>query len=83
MEVRFINVKKMQIQYLSIKEAAKFLSVSPLTLRNWDKKGALAAYRNPINNYRVYRMDQMELFRRKIENSKNKQGGKKIDISIA
>ena len=42
-------------QYITLKEVAKILGVTPLTLRNWDKKGVLAAYRNPINNYRVYR----------------------------
>ena len=73
----------MEYKYISIKKAAETLGVSPLTLRNWDKKGTLVAYRNPINNYRVYRMDQVELFLRKIENSKNSRHGKKIDISIS
>ncbi len=59
------------------------IGVTPLTLRNWDKKRILTAYRNPVNNYRVYRLDQLELFLRKIENSKNKRGGKRIDISLA
>ena len=72
----------MELRYLSINNAAKILGVTPLTLRNWDKKGVLAAYRNPINNYRVYRMDQIELLLRKLENSKNKRGGRRIDISM-
>ena len=72
----------MERQYISIKDAAHMLGVTPLTLRNWDKKGILTAYRNPVNNYRVYRLDQIELFQRRIENSKNKSRGKKIDISI-
>ena len=73
----------MERKYLSIKEAARMVGVTPLTLRNWDKKGILTSYRNPVNNYRVYRADQMELFLRKIENSKNKRSGRRIDISIA
>ena len=72
----------MERRYLSIQEAAKILAVTPLTLRNWDKKGTLTAYRNPVNNYRVYRADQIELFLRKIENSKNQRGGRRIDISL-
>lgn len=72
----------MDRKYLTIKEVAKVLGVTPLTLRNWDKKGILIAYRNPVNNYRVYRMDQVELFLRRIENSKNRTKGRKIDISI-
>ena len=58
------------------------LGVTPLTLRNWDKRGILAPYRNPVNNYRMYRQDQIELMLRRIENSKNKRSGKKIDISV-
>lgn len=73
----------MDKRYLSIKETAARIGVSPLTLRNWDKKGTLIAYRNPINNYRIYRLDQVEILLRKIENSKNKRFGKKIDISMA
>ncbi|OHA00372.1 MAG: hypothetical protein A3C07_03470 [Candidatus Sungbacteria bacterium RIFCSPHIGHO2_02_FULL_47_11] len=72
----------MEIKYLSIKDAAKILGVVPLTLRNWDKRGVLTAYRNPINNYRVYRFDQIDLVLRKIENSKNKKNGRKIDIAL-
>lgn len=72
----------MELKYLSIKEAARLIGVTPLTLRNWDKRGVLTSYRNPINNYRVYRSDQVELFLRKIENSKNKKNGRKIDISL-
>ena len=72
----------MNRKYISIKDAAALLGVTPLTLRNWDKKGILTAYRNPVNNYRVYRMDQIELFQRRIENSKNKSRGRRIDISI-
>ena len=72
----------MDRKYISIKDAAEFLGVTPLTLRNWDKKGTLTAYRNPLNNYRVYRLDQIELFLRRIENSKNKRRGRKIDISL-
>lgn len=69
-------------KYLTIKEASEILNVSPLTLRNWDKKGILTAYRNPVNNYRVYKLDQVQMFLRKMENSKNKKNMKKIDISI-
>ncbi|MDP3727011.1 MAG: MerR family DNA-binding transcriptional regulator [bacterium] len=45
----------MNERYLSIREVSKIIGVTPLTLRNWDRKGLLAAYRNPVNNYRMYR----------------------------
>lgn len=43
-----------QSQYLTIKEAAELLDVTPTTLRNWDKAGKLAAQRDPLNGYRLY-----------------------------
>lgn len=70
----------MDRKYLTINEAAKIVGVTPLTLRNWDKKGLLTAYRNPLNNYRVYRLDQIEVLLRKIENSKEGQRTRKIDV---
>ncbi len=79
----FFIFSSMEQKYLSIKDAARLIGVTPLTLRNWDKKGVLTSYRNPVNNYRVYRSDQIELFLRRIENSKNKRGGRRIDISMA
>ncbi len=57
-------------KYLTIKDVAKILGVTPLTLRNWDKVGKLKAYRNPINNYRVYKREEIDLFLRKIESSR-------------
>ncbi|MFZ2522029.1 MAG: helix-turn-helix domain-containing protein [Minisyncoccia bacterium] len=46
--------------YITIKQASKILGVSPLTLRNWDKKGKLKAHRHPMNNYRVYKISDLE-----------------------
>ncbi len=56
--------------YLTIKEVANLLGVTPLTLRNWDQKGKLKALRNPINNYRIYKAEEIELFLRKIESKR-------------
>jgi len=68
------------MKYITIKEASKLIHVTPLTLRNWDKKGVLKPYRNPINNYRMYRLDQIEGFLRRIEQSRVKQTKRKIDL---
>ena len=54
-------------RYLTVNEVAKLLGVTPLTLRNWDKTGKLAALRNPLNNYRIYKREDIDLFLRKIE----------------
>jgi excisionase family DNA binding protein len=70
----------MEKKYYTIKQAAKILGVTPLTLRNWDKRGKLKAYRHPINNYRVYKAPQLELFLRMTEISREKKKKRKIDI---
>jgi predicted site-specific integrase-resolvase len=45
---------------VTIKEASRILGVTPLTLRNWDNKGKLKALRHPINNYRVYKREDID-----------------------
>lgn len=56
-------------QYITIKQASKILGVSTLTLRNWDKNGKLLAHRHPMNNYRVYKIDDLEAVIREIESN--------------
>lgn len=71
METGFLMNKK----YFTIKEVSKILGVTPLTLRNWDKKGKLKAIRHPINNYRLYPREKIEFLLRKIERQKKIQLG--------
>lgn len=49
-------------EYYSIAEIADMLSVSKETLRRWDANGKLVPIRHPINNYRVYHHDQLQIF---------------------
>lgn len=51
----------MNLEFLTIKQAAKLLGVTPLTLRNWDNSGKFTASRHPINNYRVYKRAEVEM----------------------
>lgn len=46
--------------FINIKDVASILGVSKATLRNWDKLGKLKAYRHPFNNYRVYKIDDID-----------------------
>ena len=59
-------------KYLTVKEVAQLIGITPLTVRNWDKKGVLQAYRNPINNYRLYKIEDIEELMKDIETSKPK-----------
>lgn len=53
--------------FMTIKEAAEFLGVTPLTLRNWDKSGKLSATRHPMSNYRIYKVSDLERLMKDIE----------------
>lgn len=53
--------------FMTIKAAATYLGVSPLTLRNWDKQGKLPATRHPMSNYRIYKTEHIEKLLKDIE----------------
>ena len=60
--------KKTIIQgFMTVKEAAEYLGVSPITLRRWDKKGKLKTRRHPMNNFRIYSKDEVRRIKRLIE----------------
>jgi excisionase family DNA binding protein len=67
-------------KFLTVKEVSRVLGVTPLTVRNWDTRGKLVAYRNPVNNYRMYKIEDVEVILRQIEQSKQKSRKLKIDI---
>lgn len=67
-------------KYLLVQEVAHLMGVTPLTVRNWDAKGKLVAYRNPVNNYRIYKVEDVEALIRGIELSRDKPKARKIDI---
>ncbi len=60
---------------LTVKEVAKLLGVTPLTVRNWDARGKLVAHRHPLNNYRVYKVADIENLVKELDLSK---GVKKV-----
>jgi len=55
--------------YLTIKDAAEYLSVSPNTLRNWEAGGKIAVHRNPMNGYRLYKISDLKKVLDEIEQS--------------
>ena len=70
-------------KYLSVNDVAKLMGVTPLTVRNWDKKGALVAYRNPVNNYRMYRIEDVEALLHQIEQpAAPRNAPKKIKVDL-
>jgi len=50
----------MEEKLLTIKQAAEILKCSSASLRNWEKKGKLVTHRHPMNNYRLYKREDIE-----------------------
>ncbi len=53
--------------YLRISVAADYLGVSPNTLRNWERAGKIVAHRHPVNDYRLFRREDLDALLRKVE----------------
>lgn len=46
--------------YVTIAEACKRLGIAPNTLRSWGAGGKIQEYRHPVNNYRLYSLDDID-----------------------
>lgn len=58
-----IDQSFLDAEFLSVTQAAKYLAVSPQTLRRWDETGKLPSVRHPANDYRFYKRADLERFR--------------------
>jgi len=57
-------------EYVTIKDAAEFLAVSPNTLRNWGASGKIAVHRNPMNGYRLFKISDLQAILDEIDSSR-------------
>lgn len=46
--------------FVSVKQAASILDVAPNTVRAWGAAGKITEYRHPANNYRLYKLVELE-----------------------
>lgn len=46
--------------YLRVTEAAEYLGVSANTIRNWVNAGKIVAFRHPVNDYRLFRRNDLD-----------------------
>jgi DNA-binding transcriptional MerR regulator len=67
-------------KYITIKDASTILGMSKITLRNWDKSGKLKAHRHPFNNYRVYKLEDIDKVLEMIESNVSVVKKKKDEI---
>ena len=61
------HIMKTMQEFLLVKEVARLLKVSPNTVRAWADSGKLPEHRHPVNNYRLFKLKDVEKLRRKIE----------------
>jgi len=57
--------------FLTVKDAAEYLGVSPNTLRNWGREGKVPMHRNPINGYRLFKTQDLDALVQEIEKSQS------------
>ena len=58
--------------YLRISEAAEYLGVSPNTLRNWVNAGKVVAIRHPVNDYRLFKREDLDDLLKQVEVARKK-----------
>ncbi len=63
-------------EYVRIAKAAKYLGVCRNTLRNWGRTGKLPEYRHPVNNYRLFKVSDLDKLLKKTEQSVAKRNRK-------
>ena len=62
--------------YLRVSEAAEYLGVSPNTLRNWERAGKIVAHRHPVNDYRLFKREELDALLKQVQEpdeTKNKR----------
>ena len=55
-------------EFLLVKETAELLGVSTSTVRAWALSGKLQEYRHPVNNYRLFKRDEVQALLEQIAN---------------
>ena len=62
--------------YLRISEAAEYLGVSPNTLRNWVNARKVSAIRHPVNDYRLFKREDLDALLMLVETASKERSGK-------
>ena len=57
----------LESEYLTIKTASELLGVSPNTLRSWGATGKVTEYRHPVNNYRLFKREDLEQLKTRLQ----------------
>ena len=60
-----VKVEKLS-DYMGVAEAANYLGVSPNTLRNWVNAGKIDSLRHPVNDYRLFKREDLDALLKKV-----------------
>jgi MerR family copper efflux transcriptional regulator len=60
-----VKVEKLS-DYMRVAVAANYLGVSPNTLRNWVNAGKINSIRHPVNDYRLFKREDLDASLRKV-----------------
>ena len=60
------KTRRTKVRFLTVSETAELLSVAPNTVRAWGAVGKLTEYRHPVNNYRLFKLKDVERLSRQI-----------------
>lgn len=71
-ELGSTEVEKLS-DYIRISDAAEYLGVSPNTLRNWVNAGKIAAIRHPVNDYRLFKTEDLDALLKLVETASMKR----------
>jgi len=63
-------------EYVRINEAAEYLGVCRNTLRNWGRTGKIPEYRHPVNNYRLFKLSDLDKLLSETEQSARQRNRK-------
>src|SRR5689334_16478611 len=72
-----------ETDYLTVQQAARYLSVSTQTLRRWDTDGKLKSVRHPGNDYRYYKRSDLEPLRLDYKRAEQINPGRFFTATIA
>jgi excisionase family DNA binding protein len=67
------NVQKFS-DYLRVSEAAEYLGVSPNTIRNWVSAGKIVSVRHPVNDYRLFKREDLDILLARLAVAHEKAG---------